>query len=166
MSKQKKPRTKKYSPRKYDPAGGLRALIRIEDRAIANSPINHDKQSEILILARLALLNLTNGSGSAESWACIACSLRIGIVLCETVFFGQHVDVYEKALEGAAKCDLRSQKTGVHRLDGDSIQAIKHALDVHEQVLKSCTQSEILAAMAIIQQRIQEGDTYESHRVE
>lgn len=164
MSKQKKPRTKKYQPRKYDPAGGLRALIRIEDRAIANSPMSDDKLTDILALARLSLLNLTNGNGSAESWGCIACSLNIGLVLSEQVFDGQYVDEFVAALDGVAKSDLRSQRIGAHRLDGDSLQAIKHALDIHEEQLRVSMQAEIIAAMATVQARITSGNVYQIER--
>lgn len=160
MSKPKKPRNKKYQPKRIFPGGGLSALLRIEDRAIAASPLNCDQQTDLGGAYWLAFTNMTIGNASKESWSCVVCALNIGMALCEAGIGAEYEQDFVAALDGAFRAKIRSQKTGSFRLDGEAIQAIRHAMTIHDAQILVTHKRELVAAMQTVRTRIDEGNVY------
>lgn len=160
MSKQKKKRDKAYRPKWKFQGGGLSALLRIEDRAIAGSPLSDDQQTDLGGAYWLAFTNMTVGNASEESWSCMVCALNIGMALCEAGIGEEHEEAFVAALDGAFRAKIRSEKSGSFRLDGEAIQAIKHALTIHDEQIRIAHRREMVAAMQTVRARIEEGNVY------
>lgn len=160
MSKQKPKRNKAYKPKRIFPGGGLSALLRIEDRAIVNSPLNDDQQTDLNSAYWMAFTNMTVGNASEESWSCMVCALNIGMALCEAGIGAEYEQDFVAALDGAFRVKVRSTKTGSFRLDGEAIQAIKHALAIHDEQVRIAQRGEIVAALHTVRARIDAGNVY------
>lgn len=160
----KKPRSKKYTPKPCLIGGGLRALLKIEDRAVAASPMCDDQLTDLAGGYMLALTNLAIGNASEESWECVVCAINIGMALAETTFEGQYIDEFVTALDGLFRAKLRSAKTGNFRLDGEALQAVKIAIAVHDEQLKLAHRKEVIAALRTVQKRVAEGNVYTAER--
>ena len=156
----KKKRDKKYVPKPCHIGGGLRALLKIEDRAIASAPMTDDQQTDLAGGYMLALTNLAIGNASEESWECVVCALNIGMALAETTFEGQYEAEFVAALDGLFRAKIRSMKIGNYRLDGEGLKAVKTAIAVHDEQLKLAQRKEVIGALRIVQQRVKEGNVY------
>lgn len=159
MSKRKPYRGPKYQP---GIIGAGLVLSRINNRGEDNAALRDDQQVDLGNGYRLALLNLTHGTASRESWDCVVCALNIALTLAESVFQHQHEDDIVKALDGAFRANIRFRTTGNFRLDGTALNDAKFALEVHAEQLKLAHKKEILAAMATVRERIKSGHVYTS----
>ena len=159
MSANKRPR-KAYKPRHNSPAGGLAAILRIGARGENASPLRDDQRTDLGAGYWLAFANVTQGNASEESWSCIVCAINIGLVLEETVFTGENEPAMVEALDGLFRAKVRSERTGNFRLDGDAIQAVRAALEIHDQQMALAQHREIVAAMNIVRERVAAGNVY------
>lgn len=158
----KKPRNKKYAPKRCFQGGGLLALLRIEARAENSSPLRDDQLSDLCNGYWLAFTNLTLGNASEESWSCVVCALNIGLTLSETVFEYQYEQDFVKALDGAYRAKVRAERSNSEsfRLDGEAMHSIKTALLIHDEQMQLAHRKELVAAMELVQSRIKEGNVY------
>lgn len=157
-----KRRTKKYSgPKRNFSGGGLLALLKVDARGIDASPLREDQISDLGRNYWLSFTNLTQGSASFESWENCVGSLNMGLVLAEKVFDGQGEQEIVAALDGLFKAKLRGDKTGRYRLDGEGIQAVREALELHDQQMKLAHRREIVDSIATVKKRVAEGNVYQ-----
>lgn len=153
-----KKRSKKYRPKPIAQEGGLLALNRIQARGENASPLADDQLTDIGTGYWLALTNLTTGTGSEESWCTLVCALNIGMVLAEQGIGAVYVDAFVAALDGAFRAKQRSK--GTFRLDGDGLQAVRAALEIHDEQVKVAQRRELVQAMQTVRERIDSGNVY------
>jgi hypothetical protein len=156
----KKRRDKKYRPRHADAAGGLTAIAKCYARGENAAPL-HDGQLQDLGLAYwLSLEQLRTGEAHEEAWSVIVTALNIGMALTETGIGAEHEQVFNDALAGAFRAKTRSARTNSFRLDGDAMRDIEAALTIHDAQMEAASRAEILAAMRLVRQRVDEGHVY------
>jgi hypothetical protein len=166
MSKAKKPRNKRHKPKPVTYAGGLHLIDDSYRRFITDFPMSEKQHTDVLAHARLALVNLEQGNGSKESWGTLACALNTGLVLCEMGIGADLVDDFVLALDGLFKSEQRAEKFQAHRLDGESMQNVRYALNVHDAQLQVATHDQALQALNTVNQRIVSGNVYSSQETE
>jgi hypothetical protein len=159
MAKSSRPR-KPYRPRATANVGGLFAVARIHARAENRAPLDGDQLTDLGAAYWLSFDNLRKFDANEESWSCVVCALNIGMALAETGIGAEYEADIVKALDGAFRAKVRSARTGNFRLDGEALQAIEHALDVHDSQMELATRKEVTAAMELVRRRIDEDNVY------
>lgn len=154
-------RTKKYRPKPVTQFGGFVALDRIGARGEAASCLRDDQQTDLGVAYWLSLENLARGSADEDHWSCVVCALNIGMALAETVVGEEYEQDFVKALDGLFRAKIRSKKSGNFRLDGEGLRDVKFALECHDAQMKLVSKRELVAAMALVRKRIDEGNVYQ-----
>ena len=159
MSKSKKPR-KQYRPRPVAQHGGLVAIAMCHARGENASTLTSDQTTDLGVAYWLSFENLRAGDANEESWSCVACALNVALVLCEKGIGAEFEQQLVKALDGAFRAKVRSEKSGNFRLDGDALRDIETALQIHDQQMAIAKRWEVTAAMNTIYKRLAEGNVY------
>lgn len=164
--KPKKRRDKPYRPKNKLPGGGLHALLRIEDRAIARAHNTSLYRPEDLTELRagywIAFANLKTGHATEDAWGHVCFSLNLALVLCEMGFGKEWVETVVSALDGIFAAKQRGDKSGNYGLNGPAIQAIANALEVHDAQMEMATRGETAEAYSTVQKRIAAGNVYQA----
>ncbi len=155
----KKPR-KKYRPKPVLPGGGLVALAKLHHRAEDRVPLHDSQQRDLSYHHWAALENLRSGPGDYESWECIVSALNIGMALCEGGIGPECIDEMIEAQEAAIRAKVRANRHGAHRLDGDGMRIITEALRTHDAQLEVAQRQEVVTAIRLIKQRLDEGQVF------
>lgn len=155
----KKPR-KKYRPKPVLPGGGLVALAKLHHRAEDRVPLHSEQQRDLSYHHWAALENLRSGPGDYEAWECIVSALNIGMALCEGGIGPECIDEMIEAQEAAIRAKVRANRHGVHRLDGDGMRIITEALRTHDAQLELAQRQEVVTAIRLIKQRLDEGQVF------
>lgn len=155
----KKPR-KKYRPKPVLPGGGLVALAKLHHRAEDRVPLHSEQQRDLSYHHWAALENLRSGPGDYESWECIVSALNIGMALCEGGIGPECIDEMIEAQEAAIRAKVRANRHGAHRLDGDGMRIITEALRTHDAQLELAQRQEVVTAIRLIKQRLDEGQVF------
>lgn len=120
-----------------------------------------DEQIDALILGyRASLQAMLLGYGTEEHWATCVCSLNIAMILAEWDYGFEYLSDIITALDGVFRAKLRAQRTGKWGFDGPSMQAIKHAFDVHEEQLLHTSKEVNRDAIAEVHRRRHAGNVY------
>lgn len=155
----KKPR-KKYWPKPVLPGGGLVALAKLHHRAEDRVPLHSEQQRDLSYHHWAALENLRSGPGDYESWECIVSALNIGMALCEGGIGPECIDEMTEAQQAAIRAKVRANRHGAHRLDGDGMRIITEALRTHDAQLEVAQRQEVVTAIRLIKQRLDEGQVF------
>lgn len=155
----KKPR-KKYRPKPVLPGGGLVALAKLHHRAEDRIPLHNEQQRDLSYHHWAALENLRSGPGDYESWECIVSALNIGMALCEGGIGPECINEMIEAQEAAIRAKVRANRHGAHRLDGDGMRIITEALRTHDAQLEVAQRQEVVTAIRLIKQRLDEGQVF------
>ena len=161
MSRQKPARNKKYSPRPAHIGGGLHAVALCHARFENKSPLHGSQLTDLGAAYWLAFDGPTSGRASEEQWSCVVCALNIALTLAEVGIGAECEPDIVLAMDGAYRAKIRSARTGNYRLDGDAMTAITTALHWHDQQMQVARRSEVVAALATVQRRVQQGNVYE-----
>ena len=160
MSKPKKPRHKKYQPKRVTQHGGLVAIAMCHARGENASTLNGDQVTDLGVAYWLSFENLRTGSANEESWSCVACALNVALVLAEKGIGAEFERDLVKALDGTFRAKMRSSTSGNFRLDGEALRDIEHALHIHDQQMQIAKRWEVTAAMNVIYARLEAGNVY------
>jgi hypothetical protein len=156
----KKARNKKYRPRPVALAGGLTVVARCHARGQDAAPLNDGQLQDLGLAYWLNLEQLASGVATEEAWSVVVTALNIGLALAETGIGVEHESTFNLALEGAFRAKTRSARTNSFRLDGEGLSDIKAALAVHDGQMDIASRAEVIAAMSLVRQRIDEGHVY------
>lgn len=160
MTKQRKPRKKKYSPKPVSQHGGLVAIAMCHARGENASTLKPDQVTDLGVAYWLAFENLRTGAADEESWSCLACSLNVGMVLTEKGIGAEYEPDLVRALDGLFRAQIRSKKSGNWRLDGEALRDIELALQIHDQQIAIAKRWEVTEAMQTIYKRLADGNVY------
>jgi hypothetical protein len=161
MTKPKKPRNKKYTPKPVAQHGGLIAIAMCHARGENASTLKPDQVTDLGVAYWLSFENLRTGDANEESWSCVACALNVALVLCEKGIGAEYERQLVTALDGCFRAKIRSAKTGNFRLDGEALRDIETALQIHDQQMAIAKRWEVTAAMQTIYKRLKDGNVYE-----
>lgn len=161
MTKPKKPRNKKYTPRPVAQHGGLVAIAMCHARGENASTLRADQVTDLGVAYWLSFENLRAGDANEEAWSCVACSLNVALVLCEKGIGKAYERELVAALDGCFRAKARSAKSGNFRLDGDALRDIELALHIHDQQMAMAKRWEVTAAMNEIYRRLDKGIVYQ-----
>lgn len=124
-------------------------------------PLNDERMNQLNVAFRLAFLHMLNGLASEENWAICVVSLNIALVLAEWGYGPEYLPVLANALDGASRAKQRALKTGKWGFDGEAIQAIQEAFDIHEAQLEYASQIQLKAATSEVHRRADAGIAYQ-----
>lgn len=155
-----KPRHKKYRPRPVHVAGGLLVIAKACARGQDAAPLVDDQRTDLGLAYWLSMEQLRTGDATEEAWSCVVSSLNIAMALAEDGVGDEYEKAIVRALDGAFRAKVRSATSGNFRLDGEAIRAIDHALEVHDAQLAEASRAQIVAALHLVRQRIEEGNVY------
>lgn len=158
--KSPKKRNKPYRPKPVTQHGGLIAVARVHARAEEAAPLCDDQLTDLGVAYWASFENLRSGPATEEAWSCVACALNIGIVLCEQELGQEYEELFARALEGAFRAKVRSQRTGSFRLDGAALRDIEDAFDVHDAQMELATRAEVTRALNTVHARMESGNVY------
>lgn len=153
MPSSKKPR-KAYRPK----------LVRssaIADALAAHVPMATDKQQDILICANQALAALRTGAGTESDAEMLAVAMNLCMLLCEAKIGDEYLAYAIAGQEAVARCKARSKRLGKWGLDGEGLDALRTALELHEQQMELATQRQVSLAMAELHRRARAGHLME-----
>lgn len=156
-----KKRTKKYRPRHASIIGGLGVIDRKQQIAVLHQKLGPVQMTDLSLAFRLAFQNMIGGCANEEQWSTCVGSLNIAMVLAERGFGLEHEPLLVKALDGAFRARLRAERGKGWGFDGEVIQAIKEAYDVHEAQMDLATRADIIDAIAEVHRRMDEGIVYQ-----
>lgn len=160
MSGAKKPRNKKYRPRPVGCAGGLSVVAKCYARGEDAAPLTDSQLRDLGLAYWLNLEQLRSGEATEEAWSVVVTALNIGMALVEGGFGDEHEETFRDALAGAFRAKTRSARTKSFRLDGDAMRDIQAALAVHDQQMEIAAKAQIVEAMNLVRQRVDEGEVY------
>ncbi|MGB6054630.1 MAG: hypothetical protein WBG17_05260 [Burkholderiaceae bacterium] len=155
-------RRKQHRPRRIDPAGGLSVFLRMQDRAENARPIGNDARTDLQLAYWISFHAMTQGASSEEHWSVVAVSLNVALILTEHGFGREYEPYVIKALDAAFRAHQRGQRTGAWRYDGEGINAVRDALELHDEQLALATKDQVRAALAEVNRRVDAGDVYQA----
>ena len=145
MPATKKPR-KKYRPRPIlaNPVGYVvEGMTLLEERAVSTLYETHE-----------AMAALVKGQGTDYSWKIINGTLAVTSVLDEMYYSRDNAEAIELANASHSACKLRFIAKGSYGYTGSELQAMNHALLLHEEMLRKATHSEFELVFAETLRRI------------
>ena len=155
-----KKRSKKYRPRPVSLGGGLTVVARCYARGQDAAPLNGGQLQDLGLASWLNLEQLRTGDATEEAWSVVVTALNIGVALAEGDIGAEHQKAFNLALAGAFRAKTRSARTGNFRLDGDAMRDIETALTIHDRQMEIASRAEVVAAMNLVRQRVDEGHVY------
>lgn len=153
MTRSAKPR------RKYDPAKWLhRAVSSVEKRRDAN-PLTDDQQRDLGLAYHIAFENMLK-RGSEEDWYILAGTMNVALVLAEKGYGEEFIPEIKTAMDAMMDAKYRADRTKRWAFDGAGIQAMRYALELHDQQCALATRAEIKVVLKAIIKRANEGHMY------
>lgn len=153
MSRSQKPR-RKYNPTRFI----SRIAVNAEKRRDAN-PLTDDQQRDLGLAYHIAFENMLKRGGE-EDWYVLAGSLNVALVLAEKGYGEEFIPEIKAAMEALMSTKYRADRTGKWAFDGDGIQNMRRALELHDQQCAMATRAEIRTALQAIVKRANEGHMY------
>lgn len=158
-----KKRTKRYRPKPVSQIGGMGAIAAHMEAAEMFDPMSGDQTTDLGVAYRMAFEQMLTGDACEEHWSTVVCSLNIAMVLAERGLGDEYLPRINDALEGAFRAKLRASRTGgTWRFDGEAIQAIKFAFEVHEEQLRLAAKHEVIGALHEVRRRVDIGHVIEA----
>lgn len=142
-----RPRTKrKIKTRRSDPMAAFKVINR-------QKPLPAKEQLRLGIMARMALRDLTHGTGDVNALNEIIMLINVTTVLGEQVC-QDCVDVCLPAVKYAKEAGERLKKHGRAGLNGEGIQQFTKVLDLYEQFVEHITPAQHEAAWTEVFRRL------------
>lgn len=153
MARSTKPR------RKYDPTRFVsRIVVNAEKRRDAN-PLTDDQQRDLGLAYHIAFENMLK-RGNEEDWYILASTMNVALVLAEKGYGEEFIPEVRAAMESMMDAKYRADRTGQWAFDGAGIQAMRVALELHDQQCAMATRAEIKTVLQAIIKRANEGHMY------
>lgn len=129
------------------------AIYRVMSRT---QPYTQAEQAHMSLPARLALQSITQGKGTIDDLDTIAMTVNTALVLSEIT----HPECVKVCLDAAAgTIAAKSRWRRLHRVgfDGTGLEAVRNALDLHEQYLQHISPAQHCNALREVMRRIDAG---------
>lgn len=116
-----------------------------------------DEQAKLTNPARLAYEKLRTGVGLEGDFHVLAACVNVTMILAEKIDpLAERIAV--DARDSMNRTWHRLQRTGALGFDGPALQDLPPALDLHDQLMALLTPLQVSEAVAVINQRIADGE--------
>ena len=159
MAGNKKPR------RKYNSARFVHRLAQGVERRIDARELTDSQQRDLGLCYHLAFENMLKRGGE-EDWYVLAGSLNVALVLAEQGYGEEFIPDIKRAMESLMSCKYRADRTGRWAFDGDGIQHLRIAIEIHDQQCALAKRAEIKKALQAITERANAGFMYAAEECE
>jgi hypothetical protein len=147
---------KRPGSRKYNPNRWIERTINANEQRRDANPLTPSQQTDLGLCHHIAFENMLK-RGSEEDWYVLASSMNVALVLAEQGYGTEYIPDVKAAMESIMDCKYRADRTKRWAFDGDGIQSMRRALDLHDQQCAMATRAEIKAALQAIVKRANEG---------
>lgn len=156
----KKPR-KKYNPNKHavNPNAAFDAIN-------LSRPVDDSRIDRLEIGIRTSLDAFTKGVADKAHFDTLASTVDLSMMIDKTIFGGVFFDHINHARDAMIRCRERFARTGKLGLDGEGLNAIKAAIEIHAEQLKQVTGAELLKFLKTREQHIRSGNYYKGPQQE
>ena len=141
MTTNRKP-VRRYSARTAILRGASRENSRAGNCHLENSTVRH-----ILTANHGSMHALTHGVGGQAEWDELAAALYVAAILDRQVYGSAYFDAIDTALNAQVACGARLQTKGRAVYTGPEMQAVNHALDIHDEQVIQATRREMERAI-------------------
>lgn len=121
-------------------------------------PLADDQKTDLGIAYRMQLQMMLRGAGTEESWATLACSMNIALMLCEQHICGGAIETIKLAQDALLSSKARSFRTQKWAFSGDEARIVMRACSIHDEQLEFATKSQVTKALQEVHQRIGAGE--------
>ena len=105
-----------------------------------------DEFRRLSVHARLAWQKLANGLGTQDDFEMLATCLNVAAVMAADID-DLVLDVLDRGMTAMVNMKERYMRLGRFGADAQALQAIPHALDVHDEIIKNSTPMQTVAAL-------------------
>lgn len=146
-----------------------RRLYRVDPGAWAHTielqhPMVPDQLDGLGLAVHNAIQRMRLGLGDEQAWSDLAVATNISLILCERGWGSEHEADIITAQEALMRAQLRARDTGRWAFDGPGMQAVNHAIAVHELQLAVAPRVDCVAAMAECRRRMERGNVMTAER--
>lgn len=154
-------RSKKYRPRPVSVLGGLSIIDRKRQIAELSQKLDSDQMTDLSLAFRQSLANMVGGYANEQQWSTCVGSLNIAMILVERGFGKEYEADVVRALDGAFRAKVRAHQGKGWGFDGEAIQAIKYAYEIHEAQIELATRADFIDAISEVHRRMEQGIVYQ-----
>ncbi len=163
MSKRaKQKRSSPYRQRAINPIGGLSLINNIW---AGNENLDHSQLIDLSVANWIAFNNMTLETSTEYDWNIVTGALNMAMVIAEGGIGDEHMDLFLRALDGTFRAKLRGDRTGLWRYDGEALNNIRTALELHDQQCKLSTKAEMVTTIQAVQRRVDDGHVYRAEKI-
>lgn len=153
----KKPRNKKYRPKRLDPNATYEAIMLAQ-------PISAAAKQEMLDGVHVALFAISKGVGTVDHFDKLAMMIDVTNILINGLFKGadysEYVNQVNEARNGLIRSRDRHAKTKRIILDGPGLNALNSVVDIYEAVMSNVTGHEFVRVVAERERQLKLGNYF------
>lgn len=121
-------------------------------------PLRDDQQRDLGIAYHLQLQAMLRGEGTAQTWATLACSINVAMVLCELGLCAAALPTILLAQDALLSCKARSFRTARWAFSGDEARLVMQACTLHDEQVSSATRAQVTQALNTVNNRLNAGE--------
>ena len=115
-----------------------------------------DEFRRLSINARLAWHKLSNGLGTQDDFDMLAACLNVAAVMAADID-ELVLDVLDRGMTTLVAMKERYTRLGRFGADAEALQAMPHALDVHDEIIKHSTPMQTVTALRTAMKMVEQG---------
>lgn len=116
-----------------------------------------EEQVKLTTPMKLAYEKLRTGAGIETDFHVLAAAVNVTMVLAEDIDPLAEQGAIA-ARDGMVRCWQRYQRTGRLGFDGQALQDLPMAIDLHDQMMAMCTPLQVNKAAMVVNERMQAGE--------
>lgn len=121
-------------------------------------PLADDQTRDLGIAYHVSLQAMLSGKGTEQAWSTLACSLNIGVILCEHGICAAALQTIQLAQDALITCRDRARKLKRWAFNGDEIKIIYRAIAIHDEQIAVATKKQVITALNEVNRRIEIGE--------
>lgn len=141
--------------------GGLFIIGAAFERGRKKAGLTAEQIVDIKLSTRLALQTMISGDSTDNDWGMITGAINLALVLAEQGYGIEHESVFIRAQEALVRSHVRGTRTGKWRFDGEGLQDIRDAIDLHEQQCDIVSGEDIEIGLNEVNRRLNSGIVFE-----
>ena len=157
-----KKRNKKYNPNKHSiKADSFLNAINL------SQPVSNQAKDRLNIGIHAALLAFTQGVATKLHFDTLASTVDLCLLASTNLFKNAYLDEIHNARDAMIRCKDRYERTHKLGFDGEGLNAMKLAIDIHDELINNVTGAEVLNFLKQRDHHIRSGNYYkgaEEHR--
>lgn len=156
-----KKRTKRYNPNKHalNPNAAFDAIN-------LSKPVDDERIGRLEIGIRTSLEAFVDGVAKKDHFDTLASTVDLSMMIDKTIFGSVFFDHINLSRDAMIRCRERFARTGKLGLDGEGLNALKAAIEIHAEQLKQVTGAELLKFLKTREQHIRSGNYYKGQQHE